>query len=192
MSIGDSYTLEGGFWPNAGPCPFSLSPLGEFFTQTGGPGSLNVIATASCSWSASTKADWISITSNESGVGNGVISFEARENFTGSPRQAVISISDINHFVVQDAGLGDNCNYTISPLFFAFAANGGTGFINVSAQDRCAWQAASSENWISFSGINVGIGNGRVNYSVAANPRQLARGGTIIIAGKVFAVKQKG
>lgn len=95
--IDGSYSLDPGFWPNAEPCPFSLSPLGEFLTQSGGPGSINVVATASCNWTAAWTDSWIVITSKENGSGNGVVTFEARENFTGSARQTAISISGTNH-----------------------------------------------------------------------------------------------
>jgi hypothetical protein len=191
-STAGNYILEAGFWPNAEPCPFALSPLDKFLTQSGGPGGITVIATASCSWTASTKDDWILITSEESGTGNGVVTFEARENFTGSARQAVINVSGFNHVVVQDAGLGEDCRYLISPKFQSFPASGGSGTINVTAAERCAWQAVSSVNWVTITSSSVGIGNGTVTYSVGANPGAAGRNATVIIGGQAFAVKQKG
>jgi len=191
-STAGNYVLEAGFWPNAEPCPFALSPLGELLTQSGGPGSINVIAAASCSWTASTKDHWILVTSKESDTGNGVVTFEARENFTGSARQTAINISGINHIVVQDAGLGEDCGYLISPKFQSFPASGGGGIINVTAAERCAWQAVTSVNWVTITSGSVGIGNGTVSYSVGANPGAAGRNATVIISDQAFAVKQKG
>jgi len=37
----------------------------------------------------------------------------------------------------------------------------------------------------------MGIGNGTVNYNVAANGTGLSRKGRITVAGQVFTVKQK-
>jgi hypothetical protein len=123
---------------------------------------------------------------------NDVVTYEVRENFTGSARQASINISGANHIVVQDGGLGEDCGYSISPRFQSFPANGGSGTINVIAAERCAWQAIASTTWITITSNSVGIGNGIASYTVAANPGTGGRKGTITIGGQVFAVKQKG
>jgi BACON domain-containing protein len=191
-SSGGAFSLGAGFWPNAVPCPFSVSPHAQFFTTAGGAGSINVIAPGFCAWSATVKADWIIITSSDSGAGNDTITFETRENFTGVPRQASITVSGLNQVVVQDAGLGDDCNYVISPQFQSFSATGGSGVVNVIAEERCAWQAVATDSWITITSLGVGIGNGAVAFSVATNASTPGRNAAIVIAGKIFAVKQKG
>jgi len=191
-SRGGESSLDAGFWPNAVPCPFVVNPHAQFFTTAGGTGSINVIAPGFCNWTATVKADWILLTSSDSGTGNDVITFETRENFTGAPRQASITVSGLSQVVVQDAGLGDDCNYAITPQFQSFSATGGTGAVNVIAEERCAWQAVTSNSWITITSTGVGIGNGTVAFSVLANAVTSGRHGAIIIAGKVFAVKQKG
>jgi hypothetical protein len=50
--------------------------------------------------------------------------------------------------------------------------------------------ARSNVNWITITSSRTGVGNGAVNYSVAANPDPRGRKGTITIAGKTFTVKQ--
>lgn len=115
------------------PCPFTVSPHAQFFTTAGGPGSINVIAPGFCGWTATVKADWISLPSSDNGSGNDVITFETRENFTGAPRQVSITVSGLTQVVVQDAGLGDDCNYAISPQFQSFSGTGGTSAFNVIA-----------------------------------------------------------
>jgi len=189
---GPGFAVESGFWPNSLACPLALSPITQFFTTAGGAGSVNVIATGSCGWSASVKTDWITLTSSDTGTGNDVITFEVRENFTGSPRQASINVSGLGQLVVQDAGLGDDCSYSINPQFQAVPANGDSGRIEVIAEERCAWQAVSTAGWITITSQNVGVGNGTVFYCVEANPGASGRSGLVIIAGKTFAVKQKG
>ena len=190
-STGGAYTIESGFWPNAVSCAFALSSSAEFFGMLGGPGSVNVNTPGTCSWSVLVSDDWITLTSSDTGNGNDTITFEVRENFTSSARQGSINLSGISHIVVQDGGLGEDCAYSISPLFQSFSALGGNGTLQVIADERCAWQAQSSQNWITITSINCGIANGTVTYSVAPNPGGGGRNGTISIAGKVFAVKQK-
>ena len=186
------FSINSGFWPNAVPCPFAVAPRAQFFTTAGGSGSINVVAPGFCGWTATVKQDWIVITSTDSGSGNEVITFEVRENFTGTPRQGAINVSGLKQVVVQDAGLGENCNYSINPQFQSFSASGGTGGISVIAEDRCAWQAIVSDSWITITALGVGVGDRTVVYTAAANVGSSARNGSIIIAGKVFSVKQKG
>jgi hypothetical protein len=54
----------------------------------------------------------------------------------------------------------------------------------------CGWTATSNVTWISITSGSSGVGDGTVNYSVAANGG-VRRSGTITIAGQVFTVKQK-
>jgi BACON domain-containing protein len=129
--------------------------------------------------------------SGDSGSGNGSVDLEFRENVTGSPRTGTINVSGHTIVVTQDAGLGDECLYSISPTFRSFSAAGGTGSISVFCEERCAWQAVSNASWISVTSASVGIGNGSVSYSVAPNSGFTARSGTINIAGKIFSIKQK-
>lgn len=194
-SIGTSsapgFAVESGFWPNSLTCPLALSPSTQFFTTAGGAGSINIIATGSCAWNVLANADWITLTSSDNGSGNDVVTFEVRENFTGSPRQTSLNVGGFVQLVVQDAGLGDDCSYSINPQSQSFAANGGSGTINVIAEERCAWQAVSSADWITITSRNVGVGNGTVVFCVESNPNANGRSGSVIIAGKTFAVKQK-
>jgi BACON domain-containing protein/all-beta uncharacterized protein len=191
-STGAPFSIHSGFWPNAIPCPFAVAPRAQFFTTAGGSGSINVVAAGFCGWSATVEQDWIVITSTDSGSGNEVITFEVRENFTSNPRQGAINVSGLHQVVVQDAGLGEDCQYETTPAFQSFSSSGGTGTISVVAEERCAWQAIVSDSWISITSLGVGIGNGTLIYTTAANTGASARNGSIIIAGKVFSVKQKG
>ncbi len=173
-------------------CGYVVMPASKFFTTAGGAGSLNITTSSSCSWTASASDSWITITSTNAGAGNFVLTYEVRENFTGSARQAYVSVSGTNQIVVQDGGLGEGCGYSISPTFQSFPAGGGSGTTNVVAAQRCAWQTVASVPWITITSSGVGIGNGTVSYSVAANSSAGGRKGTITIGGQVFGVKQKG
>ena len=87
--------------------------------------------------------------------------------------------------------LGD-CTFALSTNAAAIVANGSAGSVGVTAQNGCAWTAASSNSWIVItSGLN-GSGNGPVNFTVAPNPSGIARVGTMTIAGITFTVSQDG
>jgi len=133
-------------------CGYALSPSTAFFAMNGGAGSVNVFAGSSaCAWFAAATENWITIVSPDNGTGNGAVDFEVRENFTGSARQGNIKIADQLFTIIQDGGLGDDCQYSISPMFQSFPASGGNGSVNIFAAERCAWQAVNNANWIAIT-----------------------------------------
>jgi len=83
-----------------------------------------------------------------------------------------------------------SCTYTISSTSQSFAAEGGTGSVNVSAGNGCVWTATSNAGFLSVTSGSSGSGNGTVGFSVAANTDTSQRTGTITIAGQTFTVTQ--
>jgi hypothetical protein len=70
--------------------------------------------------------------------------------------------------------------------------DGGTGTVQVTAGDGCAWTAASNVPWIAITAGASGTGRGSVQYSVAGNSSGATRTGTVTIAGNTFTVSQAG
>ena len=174
------------------PCTFAVEPTGRLFGETGSESSFNVITPSGCEWSPSTTDDWVFITSEESGTGPGVVSYGVRDNTTGSPRQGSITVGGVSFTIVQDGGTLGDCVYVLNPLSANFNAGGGTGSIQLSTEERCAWEATTAESWITITSQVVGIGNGTVTYSINSNPGPGGRAGIITIGGQQFKVKQKG
>jgi hypothetical protein len=72
-------------------------------------------------------------------------------------------------------------------------ANAATGTVDVGAAAAdCAWTAVSHDAWITVTDGASGSGNGAVSYSVAPNPANATRTGTLTIAGQTFTVTQTG
>ena len=172
-------------------CNYSLSSNSAFFSNSGGAGSVNLNTGAACNWSVSSDTGWIVVTSSPEGTGSDTISFQVQENFTSSARSAALNIAGLTYTIVQDGGLGSNCNYVISPLVVVYPSTGGNGTINVFSENRCAWQATSNAGWVTITSGNVGTGKGTVSYSVGANPDPAGRSATITVAGLTFRIKQK-
>jgi hypothetical protein len=172
------------------PACVALSSATQLFGLRGGSGIATISAASGCAWNVlNTAADWIVLTSPEEAAGDGEITFEVRDNFTGSARIGTIIVGGRLLTVVQDGGVA-NCAYSISPKFENFSAAGGASSINVTATAGCAWQAATSASWITITTASAGIGNTTLTYNVAANPGPSARKGTIKIAGQTFSIKQ--
>jgi predicted extracellular nuclease len=172
------------------PCSFSLSSTSQSFSGAGNEGSVDVITHGGCSWTAMSNDNWIYITSEGGGSGNGTVSFAVRENTSMLSRTGTITIAG-QTFTVMQAGAGGDCTYSISPTTRSSGVSGDSGSVDVTAMNGCGWTATSNVEWITINSGSSGVGNGTVNYSVAANsgPR---RSGTITIAGQIFTVKQKG
>jgi RHS repeat-associated protein len=56
-------------------CGYVVSPTSASFNGGGGTGSITVSAAAGCAWSATSDAEWITITSGTSGAGNGSVNY---------------------------------------------------------------------------------------------------------------------
>jgi hypothetical protein len=105
-SWGDSsYSNESSATTSA--CSYAVSPTSESFPQEGGYGSITVSATAGCAWSATAFSyGWITITSGQSGVGNGVVNYSVPE-FTAkwTTRTGTIVVGG-QIVAIEQAGIG--------------------------------------------------------------------------------------
>lgn len=100
IQIGDqTFTVT-----QAPPCSVAISPTTATMPSTGGNGIINVSAT--CSWTASSTADWISILSGSSATGNATVSYSVTANPTNQTRTATIQIVTQTFTITQTAAPG--------------------------------------------------------------------------------------
>ena len=57
------------------PCSPSIAPSSQSFPPNGGSASVSVTAPAGCTWTSSNVPTWITITSGNSGSGNGTVAY---------------------------------------------------------------------------------------------------------------------
>jgi len=90
-------------------CVTALNPTSQNFPAGfpggSGPGSVNVTAPNGCSWSASSTAGFVTITSGASGSGNGTVNFTVADN-DGPKRSASIVVGQKVMNITQDPGGG--------------------------------------------------------------------------------------
>ncbi len=152
----------------------------------GGAGTINVNTTRDCTWSASTAASWIAITSGTSGQGEGSVAFRVSENPDAAARRGTVTVNDAQIAISQDPA---PCKFTISPTNAGVAAAGGTTTIRVDAQGGCAWTATSQTDWIQVASGASGNGSGTLTISVAPNAGA-ARSGSVTVANQTVVVSQ--
>ncbi|HVS31410.1 MAG TPA: BACON domain-containing protein [Thermoanaerobaculia bacterium] len=167
---------------SASSCSFAISPQSAAFPAGGGSGQVDVMTSAGCEWTATSNADWITITN----VSADAVTYSVASN-DGPQRTGTMTIAEQTFTVTQDAG----CAFSISPVSEHFTAAGGTGSVNVSTAAGCDWTAVSNDLWITIQMGSNGSGSGTVNYSVGANDGA-SRSGTMTIAGQTFTVEQDG
>jgi C1A family cysteine protease len=171
----------------AGPtCSYTLSGTSVSVDDPGATGSVNVTTSGgTCTWTASSNATWISITSGASGTGNGTVYYTASTNTGNDPRTGSITIAGQTFTITQE---GQGCSFMVKQVF---PASGGTGSLRVSAVSGCAWQSATTDPWITITNGQSGTGSGKVSFSVSANSGAATREGTLTVAGTAWPVFQE-
>jgi hypothetical protein len=77
----------------ANPCPSTVTPESADFPAEGGMGIVNVTIMASCPWSATSQAPWITITAGGSGQGDGQVRYLVTENTTSADRVGTLAVA---------------------------------------------------------------------------------------------------
>jgi hypothetical protein len=82
------------------------------------------------------------------------------------------------------------CQVTVAATPAAFAATGGAGTLDVTTNRECGWTAAASGGWIQLAEQTSGQGNGRVAFTVNANPDVAERRGAITVHDRQVPITQ--
>ena len=150
-------------------CVTSISQTENVFQWGGGIGSFNVLAPPDCNWTASSDVPWLAISAGQSGVGNGTISYFAAKNMTNVLREGDISVDTLIHRVRQSRKAQLNCSLGFDPINPILPAIGGSGSINFTGSNECAWEAQTDSPWLALSGDIYGNGNGSVSFTFETN-----------------------
>jgi hypothetical protein len=85
-------------------CTYVITPPTSTFSSLGGAGTITVTTEPACSWTATSQADWMTITGGASGVGPGIVSFIVTPNLFEA-REGTMTIAG-QTFVGQQVALG--------------------------------------------------------------------------------------
>jgi hypothetical protein len=167
----------------ASGCSVSASPSSLSLGAQAGSGTIQVDSAAGCAWTATSGADWITISAGSSGSGAGQVQIAIAAN-SGPARQGSVSISDRTISIAQAAG----CTFSVAPSSQNVPATGGGGPLSVTTGSGCGWTASSSVSWITLSATS-GTGAGQVQITVAANTGP-ARQGSVTISDHAVSIAQ--
>jgi hypothetical protein len=175
---------------SAAPCRFEIDRGGQDIAAAGGVTTVGLTTGNACSWTATTSADWMSVTPT-TGSSSDTVTITVAGN-AGGQRTGTVAIAD-QTFTVRQLGANDGgatCPSSISPTSLSVQAAGVTGStVSVTAGQGCAWTAISLAPWITVTSGSSGNAGGSVTFNVGSNTGA-ARTGTITIAGHQFSVSQ--
>jgi hypothetical protein len=83
-------------------CTYTISPTSQSFDSSGGSGSVTVTTQNGCTWSATSNASWITITSGSNGTGNGTVNYTVSSNSTTSQRIGTMTVAGQTFTVTQE------------------------------------------------------------------------------------------
>lgn len=159
-------------------CSYSLSAGGQTFPSNGGSASVTVITTSGCGWTATSNANWITITSGASGTGSGTVAFTIAAN-TGPARNGTLTIAGQTYTVNQNAGTPGGLAITTSPNLpsgtigisysATISATGGSPPYNWSASGSLPPGLALSASQGVISGKPTGTGTYQFTITVRDN-----------------------
>src|SRR4030095_8255212 len=81
------------------------------------------------------------------------------------------------------------CQVTLATS--SIAANGGSGTVNVTTEQECAWSASTQAGWISSLAPTSGQGNGQISSTAAPKPQRAERQGEIVVNDARVEVRQE-
>lgn len=170
----------------ASGCVYSLQPTSQTVGASPSTGSVALIVTAGCTWTAIAQSSWLTITSGASGAGPGTITYAATANAGGS-RTGTLMIAGLT-FTVNQAG---SCMYSIDPIEDTVRKQGDQIRVDVTTSSGCGWTAMSPVPWIQVESGASGTGSGRVVLDVDRN-NDNTRTANVTIAGLTFKLTQEG
>jgi uncharacterized protein (TIGR03437 family) len=173
----------------AQPCSFALSAASNSFPAAGGSAGVLVTSGTGCSWTASSNADWITVTAGSSGDGNGTVSYTVAANTSSNSRTGSLTIAGIAYTVTQagasavtaptigQGGIINAASYTPASLAAGALARG--SFFTIFGTDLGPVQYQSQNSYplpATLGGVSVKItgGGGSVNaYMVFVSASQI-------------------
>jgi hypothetical protein len=160
-----------------------------------------------CSWTLTSRAPWIEVTSDDEGRGNSDIRLRVARNGGGERSGTVEFPSGTLRITQREAAPvppvpapvpvpppgppppATTCTFDVTPAQFDSVAAGASEVsVDVKTAATCKWAASSSATWITVSPA-TGTGSAKVRLTIASNSGA-KRTGSAVVAGRTVSVAQ--
>lgn len=145
---------------------FNISPITNSVKETAGNGQVMIFCNDT--WSAYCNQSWIYLTSDKTGTGNAVLTYQFDENPNTSPRSAVITVTSgttSRYLNITQSGKAITLN--VNPSIVHSESNGGS--FSVDVQANASWTASCTSNWINIQSGNNGFTDGSIQFLIYEN-----------------------
>jgi len=154
-------------------CFFTLSSTSSVIPTPGGTGTFAITASQpTCAWTANSDSAFATITSGNSGTGNGAVNFTVASN-AGNGRTANITVGNtLGSSAVFSANQisAFTCTFALTPTSVNFTNDGGTGTVGATqSYSFCLWTAQSNNPDAIVLGRTSGANGDTLTYTVAQN-----------------------
>jgi hypothetical protein len=116
-------------------CTYTVNASKTQFTAFGGGATASITASSACSWTATSNAAWIDITSGASGTGSGTVQFSVETHTGASPRSGTLTVAGQTITIDQDTPA---LTTEPDPVFRFFNTVSGTHFYTISEGEKDA------------------------------------------------------
>ena len=101
-------------------CTYAISETGKSFGSNSSAGSIAVTTGFGCTWNAASNtssSSWLTVTSGNSGSGNGTVSYALSENPNTTPRTGTLTVAGKIYTVIQSGDVGPVANILLNSGF---------------------------------------------------------------------------
>jgi hypothetical protein len=175
--------------PTVAKCQVSVENApSDAVPADGMSGSVAINTTRDCTWTASSNAAWLAITSAATGQGSETLTYKVSANAEPVARRGTLEVNNTQVAVAQEAA---PCRYSVSPTNATVSAGGGDLAFTMETLTGCAWTAASQAAWITLPPTAAaGNRSGTLTLTVARNTAAAARSGIVTIGPQTVTIQQ--
>jgi all-beta uncharacterized protein/BACON domain-containing protein len=173
--------------PTAPKCQVAVANSLSGVPASGAAGELTVTTARDCTWSASSGASWVTLTSASTGQGSGSVAYRVAENADPTPRNASVDVNGQKVSIAQDPA---PCRFVVTPSSAQVAGAGGAVKLQIQTNAACTWTASSGVDWITPLSTATGRGAAAVTFNVAPNAAPTGRQAAVTVAGQSIVVSQ--
>jgi hypothetical protein len=185
-------------------CTFDVSPQQQNFAAAGGNGTIHVAAPSACSWTATTTAPWLTISSGASGQGTGDVSYTVAENKATESRGGTVDVAGAQVAVAQAAAevqpppIPTDCQYSVAPVELRMHWHQEGGDVSLTTAAGCRWTVDSDTPWLTLASDPQGTGSGTIRFSMSTYTEENSRAAALRVrwptptAGQNVWVTQEG
>jgi photosystem II stability/assembly factor-like uncharacterized protein len=112
------------------PCSYSIAPLNQSFTSSGGNGSVAITTGAGCPWTAASNVAWVTIPGNASGTGSATVNYTVAANGTPVTRSGTLTVAGQTFTVNQAASFELSVDDGTFEQSLGVAGGGTIGIVN--------------------------------------------------------------